>query len=495
MATPFRKRKEDFQINWVPILTIVALAFIFSFQASNDLLIKGNKLADSSVFQYVARVIKAGGMPYRDTFDHKGPLLYLINFLGIKIAEWRGIWVLELAAIFFTFFFIYRIAQIYTDQKASLAVLLIATSLLFSFFDGGNLTEEYAMPFIAASLYIFIDYFVTSYVNTFRLILCGFSFSAILMLRPNMCGTWLVLCVGVAITCIRSKDIKSLGRFITWFLFGMLLLLVPILLWLSVNDALKACWDDYILFNLNYSSNEVRASLTNRINALTFFLDRGVIWVSLICLCVLPQKTFFDILYLVYLGISLLLLCISGRSYGHYGMILIPALAYPLARTADWLKERLHGVNGNAISTIFILYLVVTFAASPWLNGIQNVVLEYDKRGVYFGQRELETVSLVQSHSTENDQIIVLGNWNIIYNLSNRFAASRFSYQMPPLTIDEDRAKVFYQEIEENEPQIIVMPQNAWFAHDWMLQYIEENGYYVVGTTTDGAITVYSRND
>ncbi len=485
------KEKKSPFLDGVYFLIIAILAFVFSLQASNDIWIKGNKGADSSVFQYVARVMQAGGMPYRDTFDHKGPLLYIINFAGAEIAEWRGIWIFELIAIFFTFFFIFKIARIYTGRRVSLAICLISTSLLFSFFDAGNLTEEYAMPFIAASLYIFIDYFDNSHISIPRLFGCGFSFASILMLRPNMCATWLVLCIGVLIVCIRTKKFKDLGHFIVWFVLGAAMLLLPILVWLAINGALKAFWEDYILFNLNYSSNEVRASLTNRMNALSFFLNRGLVWFSIAGLCLLPKKYFLDILYLAYMGVSLALIIISGRSYNHYGMVIVPMLAYPLARSYGILKET---SNGHILSNFFILYLSITFAVSPWMGGVQNAVSEYDRRGTYFGTRELETVDLIQGCSTEDDRIIVMGNYDIIYNLSNRFAASRFSYQMPPLTIDEERAKEFYREIEENKPKVIVIKENV-FAYDWMLEYIEKNNYYEVGKTTDNAITVYSRDD
>lgn len=94
-------------------------------------------------------------------------------------------------------------------------------------------------------------------------------------------------------------------------------------------------------------------------------------------------------------------------------------------------------------------------------------------------------------HSEEKDKIIVLGNWDIIYNLSGRFAASKYSYQCPPLEIDDERAKDFYQEIQKNKPKVIVISAVP-FGRDWILEYREENDYYEVGKTTDQSVTVYS---
>ncbi|MBO6066224.1 MAG: hypothetical protein J6P36_07375 [Lachnospiraceae bacterium] len=52
------------------VLGLIAVATAFA--ASNNPLSVGRIGRDSSIFHYVARVMKDGGMPYLDTFDHKG---------------------------------------------------------------------------------------------------------------------------------------------------------------------------------------------------------------------------------------------------------------------------------------------------------------------------------------------------------------------------------------------------------------------------------------
>lgn len=489
-----QERKKIFLWEVISILCIVSLTLLFALQASNDIFSKGNTRVDSSVFKYVARVISSGGMPYKDAFDHKGPLIYLINVFGMKIAEWRGVWVFESLAIFVTFFFMYRITRLCVGRGMSILLLIICASPLFSYFEGGNLTEEYAMPFIAISIYIFEDYFLRSKIDSIRLAVCGLSFAAILLLRPNMCAVWLVMCVGVLIQCIWRKQQKNLLRFIAYFLLGALVLLVPIILWLAVNGALKACIDDYIIFNMQYSQDATSASVANRVDSLIYFLDEGLTLFSICGLAYVGyiKKDFFDILHLVYIGMTLLFICVSGLRFGHYGMILVPALSYPLARLVSVLREN---VSERNLSNLFVIYLLISFAASGWLGAAKNAVVEYTERdNLHFGAKEQEVVSLVVKHTTEEDRIIVLGNWDIIYNLSGRFAASKYSYQSPPLNIDSERAEEFYCEIQKNRPKVIVLPEGS-FGYDWTLQYIEENNYYAVGKTTDQKVTVYSRGE
>lgn len=484
------KKRQNWLLEAAVILAIAILSFLFSLQASNDIWKTGSTDTDSSVFKYVARVILAGGMPYLDAFDHKGPLTYLINVLGIRIAEWRGIWLLEWVGLFVTFYFIYKTVRIYTGRGLSLLLLLISTCPLFSYFQGGNLTEEYAMPFIAVSLYIYADYFINTHINVFRLAACGFSFGAVLLLRPNMCSVWIVMCLGVLVQCIWTKNVRKLWPFLGGFMTGALIAVVPIVLWLAVHGAFGAFIEDYIVFNMHYSSSEI-------VNRVSSFIQFGKNWLTLFAMCGLSyvcfrKRRYFDIVYLLYLLVTLLFICISGKSYSHYGMILVPALGYPFARIADVLRE---GAPTPVIADFFVIYVLVTFAASGWLGAVQNAVTEYSVKGEsHFKTNEAEVTNLVVKHSTEEDKILVLGNWDIIYNLSHRFAASRYSYQAPPLNIDSARAEEFYQEIQANRPKVIVLPQNS-FAYDWILQYVEKNNYDEAGKTKDQTVTVYSRSE
>ncbi len=111
---------------------------------------------DSSVFKTVAFMMDMGYMPYKDSFDHKGPLLYVINYWGQLVAYYRGVWVFEAASMTLTIFMLYKIARLKARVFPSTMIVLTAISMLFGFFEQGNFTEEYAMPFIAIGIYFFL---------------------------------------------------------------------------------------------------------------------------------------------------------------------------------------------------------------------------------------------------------------------------------------------------------------------------------------------------
>ena len=75
-ARHFDRGMKRFLI-WVSllILSIVILALLSPLRPGNTII----SYTDSSVFQYIGSSMLDGAVPYRDVFDHKGPLIYFIN--------------------------------------------------------------------------------------------------------------------------------------------------------------------------------------------------------------------------------------------------------------------------------------------------------------------------------------------------------------------------------------------------------------------------------
>ncbi len=479
---------------------IFFISFIFALQSSNDIWHTGITYTDSSVFKYVARVIIAGGMPYRDTFDHKGPLIYLIDVVGILIDKERGIWILELLTICSTFVFLYMIARLKCNKLVSLLILLLSSASLFKYFEGGNLVEEFALPFIAISIFIFLDYFLNSRINVCRLIVCGFSFGSVCMLRINMVAIWFVMCLGVLYQNIRKGNYKELLRFCYFFMIGIAIICVPIIIWLIYNHAFLEFIDDYFVFNNLYSKAMGMGSemkITMRGQAFITFLNDGVVLFS-ICILIynyIREKQIFDFFYLAYIFVNVMTVALSGRSFMHYGMVLVPALVYPFACLGKWCNN---DKKGNMEIPLFLIYMMVVFALPSWLNAANNALQEYAGRdGNYIDDLTLQVTNIVKENSTESDEIIVCGNWNIIYNMAERFSASKYSYQNMPCTIDANRLEEYCTEVEQKQPKIIVLTLTNGSLYNRTMEIVNRCGYKEIfnypGSETQGSVCVYGK--
>ena len=104
------KKKE---VRYYLMIGIIALLVCLGLTSLTNQI--GN--VDSDVFQYVAGEIQQGRVPYLDTFDHKGPLIYLINFLALSLSPRWGLWLFEFVTGYVTLLCFYRIAKLNRNRS------------------------------------------------------------------------------------------------------------------------------------------------------------------------------------------------------------------------------------------------------------------------------------------------------------------------------------------------------------------------------------------
>jgi hypothetical protein len=63
---------------------------------------------DKEIFSYIGRLIAKGGLPYRDVFDHKPPLIFFFNCFG----PW-GLWLIDTALVMLATGLFFRLCQKY----------------------------------------------------------------------------------------------------------------------------------------------------------------------------------------------------------------------------------------------------------------------------------------------------------------------------------------------------------------------------------------------
>ena len=115
---------------------------------------------DSAIFKVMGLGILEGKLPYRDIFDHKGPLLFYINALGQWIIPGKtGIFILENLFLSTTLLFIVKTASLFVDKGKSYLIAIFFLIGLSGLLDDGNLSEFYILPFISVSLYCCMKYF------------------------------------------------------------------------------------------------------------------------------------------------------------------------------------------------------------------------------------------------------------------------------------------------------------------------------------------------
>ncbi|MCH5257520.1 MAG: hypothetical protein J1D87_09510 [Lachnospiraceae bacterium] len=482
-------RKDKLELLAV-IAFIFAAAFVFLLKSPLNFWIRGDAETDSSVYKTVAFMMSRGYMPYRDSFDHKGPLTYLVNLLGMQFDEYCGVWIIEFVTVFATFAGMYKIARLRCNKIFSCLCILICGSLLYDYFEGGNMVEEYAMPFIAVSLYIFLDYFLNRKIDRLRLAVCGGCLGAVFLLRPNMISVWIVFSIAVLVDCLIKKKNRDLLEFIIFFLIGFVIVTLPVVIWLAANGCFEAFVENYIRFNMIYSAAKGEGE---KWNAYFYFINKTLIIFALLImgyLCSIKYKfsakdklaikdkftidaVLLYVTYLIYLLVTILLISMSGMPYAHYGMILVPAIAFPMAElfALTGLKN-----NGNATTLLIVLYMVGILAMPKWLTTAGDLLNKYADRAADHHSDIVKGVcELVEENTNENEKISIYGNGDIIYLVSNRLHATRYSYQFPIGEIAPDIMDEYFEELENELPPVVVIWQQQ--ADERIESFLYENDY------------------
>lgn len=237
------------------LLAAAVAAFLLVFSVTTSPLTPGYFGGDSAVFQLLGRAWANGKVIYRDLFDHKGPLIFFIDMLGERLSPGRtGIILLQAVFGCATAFGLYETARLRFSPMASLGLALGSLFCLVTWYgDGGNMTEEYCLPFLTWSLYFVVRYGLAPEGDHPPLwaALYGAAFAACVLTRLTnaICLSVWVLCIVVHL--VVSKRYQNLLKNAAGFLAGFLLLTLPFVVYFAANGALGAFWFGTIGMNVS----------------------------------------------------------------------------------------------------------------------------------------------------------------------------------------------------------------------------------------------------
>lgn len=204
------KIKHDY-ILYIILLIITIILTLISLNSSP--LYNGSLSVDSSVFIVMAKGLLNHQIIYKDLFDHKGPIIYIINLIAILINKDFGLYIVETLLIYINIIFIYKIAKLIL-KKAKMSVYLLICSiyylLFFIFISGGNLTEEYADVFISIGLYYILGILNIDIFNKKNWIMVGMMFSIVVLIKPSYIALWIAFGVIALIFFIKEKKYREL---------------------------------------------------------------------------------------------------------------------------------------------------------------------------------------------------------------------------------------------------------------------------------------------
>lgn len=300
---------------------------------------------DAAFFQMVGQGMTRGYLPYRDFFDMKGPWLFLIEWLGQCISYGRaGIFILQVLNLYLSLFFVDRIISL-VSRKASLPVrLMLVVPFLWIAavtFEGGNLTEEFSLPWLLGCFFCCLKYIGdpgNKRLITFSALFCGFSFGLLALIRITNAASIAAICLFIGIALLRARDYASILRCAVFFIAGTALSAAPAWIYCLKHGILSDML--YCVFDFGF-----RYAHEGGLLSIRAFRENPALCAQLL----IPFAAVLALRKRDRIGRSLLALtCINtallafvlcmGNAYPHYFTLCLPGLAvgvYALCREAS----------------------------------------------------------------------------------------------------------------------------------------------------------------
>lgn len=421
---------------------------------------------DSSVFISIGEKMHTGEIPYRDVFDHKGPILYFINYIGTITSDYIFLWLIETAFVIIDINILFKIANnILNNKLHSLLATLIVTLTFPLVLQGGNFAEEYTLPFSLAALLIFLE--IQKARKTY--IINGILLGIVVMLKFNMISVW---CVGYSISLVKflyNKDYKEIMKMILYSLVGIMCVMIPIIIYLIINGAFYEFIRQYIIFNLKYStSNDVSIIKFIYKNINLFYIPLLIVGINIYYIILFKLKNnkkhiYNLLLSLMFLILTLVTVIIPRNAYWHYWLALIPCYIVPIAY---FIKFNVKIKKEYAIELITIMYICLFV-----------VCINIEKSDAIYPDNLTEVCNRIEKITDKDADVLVLGNRLIVNLLSNRTTNCKYIYQSPISDIDTNIKIQVKQYIYDNMPDVIVLTTNDEYFEQVLLELIQRQMY------------------
>ncbi|MBE7069510.1 MAG: hypothetical protein E7386_03300 [Ruminococcaceae bacterium] len=472
------------------LITVIFISALFAgfFQATTYFFLFAKGFGhDCGIFAYIGYAITQGKALYVEAWDNKGPLLYLINALGILIDYRFGICLLEFITLFCSFFFLYKTANLFLSRIISIFCAMSCMMSLTSTLEGGNFSEEYALPFTIVGFYLIAKYIKNNYnLKKIEMIIVGMCIAAVFLIRVNILAFLGCAVIGVVIILIRKKEYKKLGTVFGFALAGFIVFLIPFVIYLLKTGALKACIDTAYLQILGSFSERGLVERISYVNTMVLELTKSGTFFIIACF------VFFHVLYFrhkqnsdegfVYLcrisvfGLLFTLLAnsVSGASHFHYFISFVPVLIIPTVALAKLvltfieihLVEKYHT---DRFKNFAVAFIALAISATCLVNYSCSIYYKIKSYGT-LSYSELVTKYIADT-TDESDVIQVIGNESACtsYYGAKRLAASNYFYYANGRFSEEAKthfAGKIYEDIIKTQPKLIMFENVSSGGYD-----------------------------
>jgi hypothetical protein len=420
---------------------------------------------DSSIFLYVATQLRSGAALYRDVWDHKPPLIFRFDQLGLAIGSGSvgGVVVLNFVVVVVFFLLCYRLLSELAHRGTALLACVFGILYFADCTISPNVTEVLCLPLEAISLILLMTD-VRFGPKAVRAFTQGLIFSALFWTRPNDISIGVIYLIAVTyVVAPRPFNLWRLAERLSKLFVAAAGGAIVGTLCIALPVVLRSSWSE--LWFATFQFNQLYANLSTlfeRVHALVWLLlfsaNHGITLLAgaiLVCLMfrrpgVETPEDRFKWITLLWFILAVLCAAYTGKRYGKNAVMWI----VPVMCAITILFEEIRGLT-NLRSRMPIVALSLTVAAFIALSSVvewSQSEKQSDDEPAFL--TELDTVA------SKSDRVLFWGAIDPTLILrADRPSATRFFCSVPlmhDVSLYRRLAPIALSEVSRNLPRVIV---------------------------------------
>lgn len=465
-----KSEKQQYNLFFIILmLALVSAIFLLVFSLGTSPLYRHKYIGwDSDIFLAMGKFSKRGLIPYKDFFDHKGPFIIFIQWLGYLIGNSKtGVFLIQILFLTMTLLGTYKILKLYYRESVCLLLTLFYLPILNIYFDKGNLTEEYCLPFLMWSIYLAVKVLKeeTLKYNWQFGFLYGVTFAIGAMTRLTNSIPIVILVVILSALILHKGQKMSILKNGISFMAGAMLILVPTAIYFLKEYALSEML--YATFTYNFKHGFERAALSGIeivnmiVLALPFIMT---LVIGIIVSWTQKSKQRSVGILTVFFSIASLLLLIISRPYAHYFVVWMPTIVLAMVLLKDIIKEN------RTICIIVIMLCAIVTCGKIVTSGIQIYGTLNSEHAEIFQKETGEIISEIPK--ADRDKVFAYNVKAYFYQITDINPCYRnFNLQDLHTATDERVMQQFKKDLQSMKAKYIVMNKNGGMYKD----FIEKN--------------------
>ena len=498
IAQKLLKTAKNIWDNRLVTVPLAVYAWILTLQNISNPVGQRVNFVDPGIYQYIGHLMTLGKMPYKDVFDHKGPLLYIINAIGYLIHQNHGIYFIELLFMIAVLAVSYLFLRRFLSKTWSLILCAFVYSDFTNCYTRGNMPDYYALLFLMIALYFLSDYYLLGKISKKGAFIIGLCGACTFWLKQTTAVMIFFLCLCIALDCVFEHHIDDIYVYILYFILGFLPVTILLCGWILLGGAWLDFIQDYFTFNFANGSGGISA-LSRALTVIHFATGSMtvLIWLLLVVYILVRLSSARNreakeihadkmIPHCVLALIALILVqSMPGVQFDYYQINFIPALVAVAGVT-------LYGIQKSDLPELRVLSALFASVALVMIVIPNLQKIPSNCKSLWSTNSEAqEIIRIIQKFSDESDAILIpSGSDSGYYLASGRESAAKYMYVQGALRYDRAFLESYSQVIKESKPAVILWrnafmsSENAFFKNNIL------DNYFLVSATDNHKIYV-----